>query len=169
MTRTVKTTEEKAKHGTRTAEGQKRMAERKKAVAVELELVDGTASRRDVDAALKSTRIDFLRSMTKDWGEVEGEMLHLADIEFWPGQVGFAPFGTITFQFPLAYVHRIAELVQYGGGVVFARLYRLRPEELTDAANTAFEEIAQELQNRLDAWSTRGPDTGTQDPADGPG
>ena len=131
----------RAKHGTRTAEGQKRQATRKKARAVDAGLVDEDASRRDVDAAIKAARIDFMRSDAKSWDDVRDELVHVADAFGSITQAGVIPTPTMALQLPMAYAHIFPELAQYGGGPVFVRFYKQRPIPAHPAVGRALDEL----------------------------
>ena len=145
MTRTRRTTDETTKHGTRTAAGQKRTRERRAVKAEALGLVDPGASRREVDAAIKRHRIEFIQSGRKLWEEVADEFVHIVDLELSITQAAVFPFVTLSAQVPMAYAQDLADVVQFGGGPVFARLYKLRPRVVDhDGAR---------LLDRLDALS----------------
>lgn len=143
--RSRKVTDENTKHGTRTAEGQKRRTTRRATTAAEAGLVAdaATATRREVDAALKEARLEFLRSERKVWDDVADDFLHICDVEASISQLSVSPFLVVTWQVPAAYAHDLIDLMQFGGGAVFARLYRLRPMEMNDVAAQALSTLDQ--------------------------
>lgn len=132
-----------AKHGTHTPDGQKRTRARRAAKLVTAGIVSPDATRREVDAALKAARIDFAKAARKVFTDHEDQFVHVTDVELSISQIALAPYPTLTGQVPLAYAGDLVELCQFGGGPIFARLYRLRPMGVNGVVAEALERIAE--------------------------
>ncbi len=104
-------------------------------------LVDHDASRRQVDAAIKAARIEFMRSDRKSWDEIGDEFVHIADALGTITQGSVMPSPTMTLQLPMAYAGILAELAEYGGGPVYVRFYKQRPIPASPAVARALDEL----------------------------